>query len=397
MRDPYFTCRKSDGKLAGDPHEKRLERQLGRQVELLELPPRVADSLGSALGARYPVAARVLAQQIELVEMDRSSLGADGDRDQVAIPGRELLQLGEQLLSLGAALGPLQALIGLARGQVETRDARLLELARLGAALRGVAQHRRRRFRGIELRRRVRTTRVLDQRVPPRDRRGIEQPLHPVEPAAGHACKRGALVLGEMRRACVDELANRLLRQPPERHELAARANRLGNRAEVVGDQDDHRVRRRLLEVLEQRVERVLVHEMRAEDEIDAAVRFERPHVQVASQLADRVDADHLAERVELVQVGMEVALRPEQRAREHERGLALADAGRAVEQVRVRRALAERRLEQARRLELLREARERAHGSPSRCRREGARRRRRRSARDGRRRACGSTRRHAA
>ena len=80
---------------------------------------------------------------------------------------------------------------------------------------------------------------------------------------------------------------------------------------------------------------------MRAMHEIDAPVGLERPHVQVAPQLADRVDANHLAERVELVEVGMELARRPEQRARERARDLALADPGRPVEEVGVRRAFA--------------------------------------------------------
>ncbi len=48
---------------------------------------------------------------------------------------------------------------------------------------------------------------------------------------------------------------------------------------------------------------------MRAEDEVDAAVRLERAHVQVAAHLAHRVDSDLVAERLEHVQVGMRAAL----------------------------------------------------------------------------------------
>ena len=155
----------------------------------------------------------------------------------------------------------------------------------------------------------------------------------------------------------VDRVAHRPLGQPPERDELAARADRLGDRPEVVGDEHDHRVRRRLLEVLEQRVGRVVVHQVGAEDQVDAPVGLERPHVQVAAERADLVDADHLAERLELVDVGMLGARRAEQLARERAAERALADAVRPVEEVRVRRALVERRVEQALRLVLLGDA----------------------------------------
>ena len=95
-------------------------------------------------------------------------------------------------------------------------------------------------------------------------------------------------------------------------------------------------------------------------DEVDAAVGLERPHVQVAAQLADVVDADLVADRLDEVDVGMRAALDaaavPDQLAGERDRGGALADAGRAVEEVRVRRALVgERGAQQPLRLGLLR------------------------------------------
>ena len=65
----------------------------------------------------------------------------------------------------------------------------------------------------------------------------------------------------------------------------------------------------RLLEILEQRVGGLGVHQVRAEDEVDAAIGLERPHVQVAPQLADRVDADLVAERLQHVEVGVRAAL----------------------------------------------------------------------------------------
>src|SRR5204863_58027 len=79
---------------------------------------------------------------------------------------------------------------------------------------------------------------------------------------------------------------------------------------------------------------------------------FDRAHVQVAAQRADLVDPDLVADRLECVHVGVRVpehALRlPEQLGGERARGRALAHAGRPVQEVRVRRALRERRPQEA-------------------------------------------------
>ena len=48
---------------------------------------------------------------------------------------------------------------------------------------------------------------------------------------------------------------------------LAARANGGRERPEVVGDEHDHRVRRRLLQILEEGIGSVLVQEVGAEHE----------------------------------------------------------------------------------------------------------------------------------
>ena len=42
---------------------------------------------------------------------------------------------------------------------------------------------------------------------------------------------------------------------------------------------------------------------VRAEDDVDAPIGLERPHVQVAPELADRVDPDLVAEQLEHVDV----------------------------------------------------------------------------------------------
>ena len=94
------------------------------------------------------------------------------------------------------------------------------------------------------------------------------------------------------------------------------------------------------------------------EDEVHAAVGLERPHVQVAPQLADRVDADLVAERLQHVQIGVRAAKCPprvaaDERGAEGDREVTLADSRRAVEEVGVRR-FGERGREQALGLDLL-------------------------------------------
>src|SRR6188474_3380833 len=81
--------------LAVQPHEERLERERGVEVELLERPPRLPHRLR----------------------------------------GLERLEPGEQLLALGAALRPAHALLGLARREVDPLDRLLLALLRLSSAL----------------------------------------------------------------------------------------------------------------------------------------------------------------------------------------------------------------------------------------------------------------------
>src|SRR5207302_4248396 len=68
------------------------------------------------------------------------------------------------------------------------------------------------------------------------------------------------LFRSQLRRARADLLAHRPLGKPAERHRLAARADRLRQRAEVFRDEEHHDVRRRFLEILEQRVGGILVH-----------------------------------------------------------------------------------------------------------------------------------------
>ena len=212
----------------------------------------------------------------------------------------------------------------------------------------------------------------------------------------------------ELRRArCGSPSRTARSREPPERHELAARADRLRQRAEVVRDQHDHRVRRRLLEILEQRVGGVLVHRVGAEDEIDAPRRLEGPHVQVAAQRRGcrRCGSGRRAARARRGRDACRRSTRawsPSSSAAKSIASVALADAGRAVQEVRVRRPVGERRREERaspraarRRRRTSRE--QRLHRAPDlggdRRRRRAARRRRPPSRRCASRPRCASSR----
>src|SRR5206468_1659506 len=115
---------------------------------------------------------------------------------------------------------------------------------------------------------------------------------------------------------------------------------------------------------------------------------------EVAAQLADRVDADHLAERFELVEVWVDLARGVEELTRERAREVALADALRTVEEVGVGGAFGQRGGEEALRLCLLAKALEGGHGHGRRSPQVEACRRGRRRARGTARAAGGSRRR---
>ena len=236
-------------------------------------------------------------------------LGSCRDDDEVAVPRLELLEAEQDLVPLGAAHRPPRSLVLLAAREVELLVLGLSALLRLLGPLGRDAHHDAGRLAGLERRIPVDRTRDLEQGLAPTRRIGVEQPVDPVEPPAGHARQGRRLVVGQLGRPRPDLVANRRLGQPPKLDELAPRKDRLGERPEVVGDEHRHGVRRRLLEVLEQRIGRLFVQRVRPEDEVDAPIRLEGPHVQVAAQLADRVDPDLVAERLEHVQVGMRAAL----------------------------------------------------------------------------------------
>ena len=134
-----------------------------------------------------------------MVGVDHRRLRPARDDDEVAVPRRELLELGEHLLALGAALHALDALLGLLRAQVEPLDDGLLRLLRRCAAQADRLEQRARRLGGVEGRvgygpraaamiaeRRARTAGSIRRAA--RSRR-----------PAGDAGDRRRLVLGELR------------------------------------------------------------------------------------------------------------------------------------------------------------------------------------------------------
>ena len=187
----------------------------------------------------------------------------------------------------------------------------------------GRVEERRRSIGRVELEVGVGRARDAQQLVAAAASLGIEKALGAIEAAARHAGECTRLGLGETRRALGQERAHRTLRQPPERDELAAREDRRRDRAELVRDEHDHRVRRRLLEVLQQRVGGVLVQQVRVGDHVDTPVGLVRPHVQIAMERAHLVDPDHLPQRLEQEEVGVragrDAALVTEELSRERQ------------------------------------------------------------------------------
>ena len=168
----------------------------------------------------------------------------------------------------------------------------------------------------------------------------------------------------------VEPRSHGALGETPERHELATGTNRLGDRAELVGDEHDRGVERRLLEILQQCVGRIVVEQVGREQEVDPIVGLERAQVEIVVQLADGVDPDHVSERLDHAQIGVGSVDDPagvaELHACECERGRGLADPRRPVEEIRVSVPIPESGCQQALGLGLLRHRGKRIIGGPA-------------------------------
>ena len=204
--------------LAAELDEQRLEGERRAEVELLEGPPGLAHELAGPLRPGEPLRRAVLGEDGEPVGMDDGALGADGDDDEVAVPGGELLERGEQLVALGAARCAPDALLGLARRQVERLELLLGCRLRLGGTLARAVEQPLRGIARLELRIGVDGARDLEQRLasPRADSGSSKRAARSRRPAASRASD-GGLVRREPRRARVDLLADRALGQARER------------------------------------------------------------------------------------------------------------------------------------------------------------------------------------
>ena len=249
------------------------------------------------------------------------------------------------------------ALVRLARRQVEARrraPARARALPRRAPA-RDVEERPRPRRPGSNASLAVGGARRVEQRALRARGLRVEQPRGAVEPRRPrHARGRRRCSVVELGRPGVAiQLSTARSRQPPERHELAAGADRLRERAELVGDEDERRVRRRLLEILEQRVGGVVVQPVRVEDR---GTRGDRPRTAAcggrgAARGSRRSGSSRRAPRSP-VQVGVRAAstrrASPSSAPRTRAPAARLPTPGGPVEEVRVRGPFGERGLEQA-------------------------------------------------
>ena len=260
---------------------------------------------------------RVLPQLGEPVDVRRRRLGAGRDHDEVAVPRLELLEAEQHLLALGAAhrAGACAAPSRAASGRApRSRPARAPSPPRR-ARPRSPSRRPRRRAARIPGRGR-RRARPRARLAPPRRLR-VEQPVDAVEPTARRPARAPS-----PRPRTARARAPRPPRAPSpptsRRNGTSWQRERIvsGSGPSSSATSTSDGVRRRLLEILEQRVGGLLVQRVRAEDEVDAPVGLERAHVEVAPQLADGVDPDLVAERLEHVEVGMRAALDARRRRR---------------------------------------------------------------------------------
>ena len=271
-------------------HEERLEPQRGFT---LNSSTTRHDSRTSAAARSAPVASSrrdVGPQVVQPVGVQRPSARRRGHDDEIAIPRRELLERREQLLALGATLSALHPLLARrARGGRGLDHRLLLALACRAcprrptprAPLRPPPARRTPRSRYTDRAAAISASRR--SRAAGSSRRRARSSRPAATRASAVASRRV-----EPGRVPGDPLPHGALGEPPERDELAAGADRLRQRAELVGDEHDRRVARRLLEILQQRVGRILVEQVGVEHEVDPPVALERAHVQVVMQLADR-------------------------------------------------------------------------------------------------------------
>ena len=373
---PYDSKRGSP-QLPAQADEQRLERELGVQVELLELAPDLPDELAGTLGAGEPLQRRVLARAPRAGRSGSRALWRPSRRRRGrgtrrrAPRARRAAPRARRRAARGEAAGRPRAASGRgARARLRRPRAPRRRAPRppRGCRRRGLARART-PGRGRRLRASV-EQRVAAARRPPgraggrRDRAGRRRRARAPSPLEARA------------RASRASITSRTARSDSRRNGTCWQRERI-----VSGSGPSSSATRTITaygggssrSLSSASAASSFIVSADSQMMIDAALRLERAHVQVVAQRADVADPDLVADRLELVDVRMRVAEHAvglaDQLRRERERRRALADPARAVEEVRVRgRVVGERGAEEALRLGLLRKRLEAVHGSSRRA-----------------------------
>ena len=288
----------------------------GLEVELLE-PAAKCSRTASAARSAPSIRSRVPSSSSSASRSTwtTASRAPRRDDDEVAVPGRELLERREQLLALRSALRRGATRCSASRVG-RSSPSSLTSSAALASAARSRTPSSSARRRAGRARTPGRDRRPARPRAAPARRSGrlrVEQPREPVEPPR----RAPARAPSAPPRAAPARAPRPPRGSPAPTAAGTGRAGSASGSSPAAGPRSSatrtiDRVRRRLLEVLEQRVGGVLVHPVGAEDEVDAPVRASNGRM-CRSRRSSRivVDPDLVAERLEHVQVGMRAPLDP--------------------------------------------------------------------------------------
>ena len=372
--------------------EERLEQQVGVEVELLRLAPRLPHERSAASAAPSPATRRVLACRSSSRSAFATAASAPAaTTTRSRYHAAEIVERREELVLLRAEARAPDALLRLAGREGRARRPACCSLLarRRAARAAGRDEHDGRR--------------VAAGRTPRRDRRprAAARSAARCARAASSSSRAARSRRPPATRASSRDLARPRARAPaPASHASTApresRRNGTSWQRERIVSGSGPSSSATSTSVayaggssrsLSSARRRVVVHAVRVEDEVDAAIALERPHVEVVVERADLVDPDHLAERLDHPEVGVrprvDAARVAEQRARERLRGRRAcrrprgpwkryAWAGPSASAASSRRFASRCSGTSAKA----------AHGSPRRSRRRAACRRRRRTAR---------------
>ena len=250
---------------APQPDEERLERELRVEVELLQRAPHLAHELRGASRRRPPArawrprAARRAGRRGRPPPPHPPRRRPGRGTTRRAPRARRAAPRARRRAARAAPAAPPRAPAGRC-----PRAPPPLAPSPPPRRARARSEHDRGRLARLELRIGVGRPRDPEQRArAARAASGSSSRSRPVEPAAATRASAVARSRDSPGARSARNSRTRPLGQPPERHELAARADRRRQRPELVRDEHDDGVRRRLLEILQQRVGRVLVQQVR--------------------------------------------------------------------------------------------------------------------------------------